>query len=147
MKKIKKKPKPKTREQLKNEKKERTRQEEVAIAMRKNEFITNYINAQYYIARVNMIASQFLPGNDIQEKLDGVLKSEEYAHAEYAFIKLQAIKSMRNAVFAEKDLIEKYKFTKKDIEAIKEDYINGKIIRDSYEEAGKGKTTPQFVPT
>jgi len=146
MKKIKKVKKPKTREQLKNERKEQTRQEEVVIAMRKNEFITNHINAQYYIARVNMIAKQ-LHNKMIFEDIDGAVKTEEYMQAEYALIKLQAIKSMRNAHFAKEELMKKHKFTDKDIEAIKEDYINGKIIRDSYEEAGKGKSTPQFVPT
>ena len=146
MKKIRKKLKPKTREQLKNEKKERTRQEEVVIAMRKNEFITNHINGQYYIARINMIAKQ-LHKKTILEEIDGALKTEEYMQAEYALIKLQAIKSMRNAHFAKEDLMKKYKFTEKDIDALKEDYINGKVVRDSYEEAGKGNSTPQFVPS
>lgn len=100
----------------------------------RNEYITATINGRYFLARTNMIAEQIHSGN-IKENIDGCTKTEEFMRAEYAHQKLAAITQMRNAHFAKKELIEDFKLNEEDIYAIEEDYYNGKIIRDVYDES------------
>ena len=99
----------------------------------KNEYITATINGRYYLARTNMIAEQLHSGK-ILENIDGCPKPEEYMRAEYALQKMAAISQMRNAHFAKKELKEEFKLNDDDIYAIEEDYYNGKIIREEYDE-------------
>jgi len=99
----------------------------------KNEYITATINGRYYLARTNMIAEQILSGKII-EKIDGCPKTEEYMRAEYALQKMMAISQMRNSHFAKKELKDDFKLNDDDIHAIEEDYYNGKIVREEYDE-------------
>ena len=107
--------------------------QKMALAKAKNEYIRTTINGRYFLARTNMIAEQIHAGKII-EKIDGCPKSEEFMRAEYAHQKMQAIIEMRNAHFAKEELKNDFKLTDKDIYAIEEDYYNGKIVREEYDE-------------
>jgi hypothetical protein len=91
-----------------------------------------------------MIATQ-IQNKEIMESIDGCLKSEEFLRAEYAMQKMQAIMSMRNAHFAKQELVSDFKLTEEDIFAIEEDYYNGKVIRESYDETYKRGNKAEFV--
>ena len=99
----------------------------------KNDYIRATVNGRYFLARTNMIAEQ-IHAKNIIEKIDGCPKSEEFMRAEYAHQKMQAIIEMRNAHFAKEELKNDFKLTDKDIYAIEEDYYNGKIVREEYDE-------------
>ena len=105
----------------------------MSLAKVKNEYIRRTINGRYFLARTNMIAEQVQSGK-IVEKIDGCIKSEEFMRAEYAHQKMQAIIEMRNAHFAKQELKDDFKLTDDDIHAIEEDYYDGKIIREEYDE-------------
>ena len=117
---------------------------QVRLASKKNDYMRNIINGRYFLARCNMIAEQ-IQNKDIKENIDGCLKTEEYMRTEYALQKMQAIMSMRNAHFAKKDLFGDFKFTEKDILALEEDYYDGKIIREEYDESYKKGNKAEFV--
>ncbi|HED05379.1 MAG TPA: hypothetical protein ENI61_01685 [Ignavibacteria bacterium] len=130
--------------------KKKNNNEEVIFGMKlreankKNDYIRNIINGRYFLARCNMIATQ-IQNNDIKEKIDGCIKTEEYMRSEYAMQKMQAIMSMRNAYFAKKDLFEDFKFNDKDILSLEEDYYDGKVIREDYDELYKKDNKAKFV--
>ena len=105
----------------------------MSLVKTKNEYITATINGRYYLARTNMIAAQIQSGKII-EKIDDCPKTEEYMRAEYALQKMAAISQMRNAHFAKKELKDDFKLNDDDIYAIEEDYYNGKIVREEYDE-------------
>lgn len=136
------------------DKKEKTEIEKKEIAFgiqmrlvnKKNDYIKNIINGRYYFARCNMIAVQIQTGK-IQENIDGCPKSEEFLRTEYAVQKMQAIMSMRNAHFAKRDLFKDFKLKEEDILAIEEDYYDGKIIREEYDESYKKGNKAEFVGT
>jgi len=117
------------------------------LIRRKNDYIKNLINGRYFLARCNSIAEQLHPKGKIEEKLDGRLKTREYLLSEYALVKMQAIVGMRGAHFAKKDLIKDFNLTEKEIEDIEDDYYNGKIIREDYDESYKKRTKAEFVNT
>jgi len=112
-------------------------------AMSKNDYIKNLINGRYYLARCNMIADQILK-EVVEEKIDGAPKSLELLKCEYALMKMQAINSMRAAHFAKIDL-QKIGMKPEDIDALEDDYYNGKIIRESYDEDYGARNKAQFV--
>ena len=114
------------------------------LANSKSDYIRNIINGRYYLARCNMIAVQ-IQNKEIKEDIDGCLKSEEFLRAEYALQKMQAIMSMRNAHFAKQELIKGFKLTKEDILDIEEDYYNGKVIREEYDESYKKGNKAKFT--
>jgi len=118
----------------------------IRFANKKNDYIKNIINGRYFLARCNMIAEQLL-AKEIKEKIDGATKTEEYIRSEYALTKMQAIMSMRNAHFAKLDLMKDHGMTEKDILEIEEDYYNGKIIREDYDEGYKRRDKAEFVNT
>ena len=117
---------------------------QMRLANRKNDYIRNIINGRYYLARCNMIAVQ-IQSKDIKEDIDGCLKSEEFLRAEYALQKMQAIMSMRNAHFAKQELFKDFKLKEEDILALEEDYYDGKIIREAYDESYKKGNKAEFV--
>ena len=55
--------------------------------------------------------------------------------------------SMRNAHFAKQDLFKDFKLKEEDILAIEEDYYDGKIIREEYDESYKKGNKAEFVGT
>lgn len=115
------------------------------LAKSKNDYIRATVNGRYFLARTNMIAEQ-IHAKDIKENIDGCPKSEEFMRAEYAHQKMQAISDMRNAHFAKKELKETFKLKEEDIYAIEEDYYNGKIVRETYDEGyNKKKEQAKFV--
>jgi len=132
-------------------KKEKTEEQmkEIAFGMQmkisnmKNNYIKNIINGRYFLARSNMIAVQ-VQNNEIKENIDGCEKTMELMRTEYALQKMQAIMSMRNAHFSKKDLFEEG-FTPEDINAIEEDYYDGKVIREEYDESYKKGDKAKFV--
>ena len=134
----------KEREKIKTEKKEIAFGMQLRLANKKNDYIRNIINGRYYLARCNMIAVQ-IQNKNIKEDIDGCLKSEEFLRAEYALQKMQAIMSMRNAHFAKQELFNDFKLKEEDIQAIEEDYYNGKIIREAYDESYKKGNKAEFV--
>ena len=105
-----------------------------SLIQKKNQYIRETINGRYYLARTNMIAEQIHAGK-ILEKIDGCPKTEELMRTEYGLMKMQAIMAMRNAHFAKVALKTEFKLTEEDIYAIEEDYYNGKIIREDYDES------------
>ncbi len=117
---------------------------QLSIANKKSDYIRNVINGRYFLARCNMLAVQ-IQSKKIKENIDGCLKSEEYMRAEYALQKMQAIMSMRNAYFAKQDLLKEFGFTEKDISAVEEDYYDGKVIREEYDESYKKGNKARFV--
>ena len=116
----------------------------MSLAKAKNDYIRSTINGRYFLARTNMIAEQ-IQKKDIIEKIDGCTKTEEYMRAEYALQKMQAIIEMRNSHFAKKELKDDFKLNNDDIYAIEEDYYNGKIVREDYDE-GYDKKKKQAGP-
>ena len=132
------------KEKTETEKKEVTFGMQVRLANLKNNYIRNIVNGRYHLARCNMLAVQ-IQNKEIKESIDGCLKSEEFLRAEYALQKMQAIMSMRNVHFAKQELIKDFKLTKEDILAIEEDYYDGKIIREGYDESYKKGNKAEFV--
>ena len=132
------------KEKTENEKKEIAFGMQLRLANKKNDYIRNIINGRYYLARCNMIAVQ-IQSKKIKEDIDGCLKSEEYLRAEYALEKMQAIMSMRNAHFSKQELFNDFKLKEEDILALEEDYYNGKIIREGYDESYKKGNKAEFV--
>ncbi len=117
----------------------------MSLAKAKNDYIRHTVNGRYFLARTNMIAEQIIK-KDIKENIDGCPKSEEFMRAEYAHQKIQAIVEMRNSHFAKKELKSDFKLNDEDIYALEEDYYNGKIIRESYDESyNKKKEQASFV--
>ena len=114
------------------------------LANKKQDYIRNIINGRYYMSRCNMIAVQ-IQGKNILEDIDGCPKSEEFLRAEYALHKMQAIISMRNAHFAKQELFSDFKLKEKDIQALEEDYYDGKIIREAYNESYQKGNKAEFV--
>ena len=117
---------------------------QLRLANKKNDYIRNIINGRYYLARCNMIAVQ-IQSKDIKEDIDGCLKPEEFLRAEYALQKMQAIMSMRNAHFAKQELFKDFKLKEEDILVFEEDYYNGKIVREAYDESYKKGNKAEFV--
>ena len=108
---------------------------QIAVTNKKNDYIKNLINGRYYLARCNMLAVQIQKG-EIKESIDGCLKSEEYMRSEYALMKMQAITSMRSSHFAKKYLIEDFKLTFEEVEAIEYLYdymedLSNKLLKSS----------------
>lgn len=141
-----------SRKMLKKKEKTPTEKKEIEFGVnlrltnKKQEYIRNKINGNYFLARCNMIAGQ-LQSKKIEENIDGMTKSFEYLRAEYGLIKMQAIMSMRTAFFSRKELLEEFKLTEKDVEAVEKDYYDGNIIRDDYDDAYRRKTKAEFVDT
>lgn len=117
---------------------------QLRISNEKQNYIKNLINGRYYLARCNMISDQ-ITNKKILETIDGCPKSEEFMRTEYALMKMQAITSMRNAHFSKRDLVNDFKLSAKEIHAIEEDYYDGKIIREEYDEGYKKKTKAEFI--
>ena len=132
------------KEKTKSEKKEIAFGMQLRLANKKSDYIRNIINGRYFLARCNMIAVQ-IQSKDIKEDIDGCLKSEEFLRAEYALQKMQAIMSMRNAHFAKQELFSDFKLKEEDIQALEEDYYDGKIIREAYDESYKKGNKAEFV--
>lgn len=154
-------------DKFKKEQKEKEYGKKLVTANQKIGFVRNTVNGRYYFARCNMIADQlnaysekFSKLNDeqkndsvklreieeetIKEKIDGNTKSYQYLLSEYGLMKVQAIESFRNAHFAKKELIEEHKLSSEEVDAFLDDYYNGKIIRDEYDER-KPKSKAEFV--
>ena len=116
------------------------REVEYGIQLRRinkeNEYITNLVNGRYYLARCNMMADQ-ISSENIKEKIDGCTKTEEYMRAEFALMKVQAIKSLRIAHFSKRDLFKEFDLKEEDVVAIEKDYYEGRIVRDEYNEQYK----------
>lgn len=98
----------------------------------KNDYITNLINARYFLARMNMIGEQ-INAEKILENIDGAPKTEDFMRAEYALFRLRAMNSLMYSNSAKDDLITIYKLGDKELFDIEKDYYEGKIIRESYE--------------
>lgn len=116
----------------------------MSLAKTKNDFIRNTINGRYFFERCNMIADQVI-NDDIKESIDGCLKPKSFLMSEYALQKMQAINSMREAHFAKLELKKQFNMTDEDVGDILKDYYDGKIIRDTYDEAYKKGKTAEFV--
>lgn len=114
------------------------------LARIKMEYITALTDGRYFLARANMIAEQLHSG-EILEKIDGCPKSREYMEAEYAITKRSAITKLRAAHFAKQDLFKIYNLKEEDILALQEDYYNGKIIRDNYDDEYRKGNKAEFV--
>jgi hypothetical protein len=98
------------------------------------DYLRNKLNGNYYIARCNMMADQIISGK-IDEKIDGTPKTKDLMVAEYALMKMQGINAMSAASSIKKDMAKNFKITDADLIALEDDYVNGKIQRDSYDES------------
>lgn len=135
-----------TRDQkARRELKEKMYGQQLAMANKKRDYIKNILNGRYYLARCNMMAEQLLPGAVIKEVIDGCQKTREYMLAEYGLMKMQGIESMRNAHFAKQDLLKEFNMTEEEIVALEDDYYNGKIIREDYDDTYKRGNKAEFV--
>jgi len=132
------------KEKTENEKKEVAFGMQLRLASKKNDYIRNILNGRFYLSRCNMMAEQLQKG-EVLEKIDGCPKTMEYLRCEYALMKMQAIMSMRNAHFAKQELFKDFKLKEEDILEIEEDYYNGKIIREEYDETYKKGNKAEFV--
>jgi len=117
---------------------------QMRLTNKKSDYIKNLLNGRYYLTRMNMMAVQIQNGKII-EKIDGCQKSMEFMRSEYALMKMQATMSMRNAHFAKQDLFNDFKLKQEDIDALEEDYYNGKVVRESYDESYKKGNKAEFV--
>ena len=115
-------------------------------ANKKNEYISNVINGRYYLARYNMMAQQVID-NKIVEVIDGAPKTKEYMRAELALVKMQAIRSLRTAHFSRLELKKDFEVSEEEIIGLENDYYNGKIIREEYDEEFRQKNKAEFVNT
>ncbi len=116
----------------------------LVLAKSKNDYITNLVNARYFLARYNMIAEQIQTG-DIKENVDGCLKTMEYLRAEAVIFKRQALAAFRAAHFGKLDLKKDFGLTDDDILEIAKDLYDGKIIRENYDEVYKKGSKAEFV--
>ncbi len=132
-------------EKVRMQQKEKRYGNELLKAAKKNDYIKNTLNGRYFLERYNMIVEQVNSGN-IVEKIDGQVKTKEYILSEGALMKFHAIESFRNAFFAKEQLIKDFKMTEEDLTAVEDDYFNGKIIRDTYDET-KPRSKAEFVNT
>jgi hypothetical protein len=131
-------------EKARRELREKSYGHQLAMANKKMDYIKNLINGRYYLARCNMLAEQ-IQTKKIEEKIDGCLKTEEYMRSEYALTKMQAIMSLRNSHFAKQDLLKEFKLTEEQIKEVEEDYYDGKIIREDYDESYKRGNKAEFI--
>ncbi len=134
------------KEKTESEKKEVAFGMQVRLANLKNSYMRNIVNGRYHMARCNMLAVQIKTGK-IKESIDGCPKSEEFLRAEYAHQKIQAIMDMRNVHFTKQEMFTDFKLTEEDMERLEEDYYNGMIIRESYDESYKKGNKAEFVDT
>jgi len=133
-----------SKERLEREKNEQAFNQNLKFKTCRNNYIKNTINGRYYLARLNMLADQINSG-EIKEKIDGCEKTMDYMRAEYALMKMQAITSLRNSHFAKQDLLKDFGLTDQDVVDIEEDYYNGKVIREDYDESYKKRGKAEFV--
>ena len=136
-------------EKTENEKTDKQLQEiaygkKVVLAQMKNDYVTNLINGRYFLARYNMMIKQ-LQNKNIKEDIDGCLKTEEYMFAEAVVFKRQALSAHRAAHFGKADLMKEFALTEEDIKAIEDDYYDGKIVRETYDEGYKKGNKAEFV--
>lgn len=110
----------------------------------KNDYMSNLINARYFLARYNMMAVQ-IQSKDIKENIDGCQKTEEFMMAEAMMMKKQALSAFREAHFGQLDLKKDFELTDQDIQDIEADSYDGKIIRESYDESYKKGSKADFV--
>lgn len=119
-------------------------------------WISCTIQGRYFMARHNMLAkaiNNVPPGDDpldpikvtIDETVDGGYKTLEYALAEAAVFKKQAIDKMREAYFTKKELLDKFKVVEEEFVRMEEDYYNGKIVRETYDESDQPINKSRFV--
>lgn len=125
---------------MKEEKKKVDNKELYAVVRLKDAYIDNWVNACYFLARYNMLAEQ-IGSKVIEEKVDGVLKTEEYMMAELMMSKVRAIKAFRGAYFNEVELT-KHGFSQKDLLALKKDYYDKPIVRKTYAAEPKAEGGP-----
>lgn len=116
----------------------------LVLAKSKNDYITNLVNARYFLARYNMIAEQ-IQLKKIMESIDGVTKTEEYMRAEAAVFKRQAMAAFREAHFGQLDMKRDFGLTNEDIQNIEIDLYDGKIIREAYDEGYKKGSKAEFT--
>lgn len=136
-------------ENIKNKKADKQLREiaygkKLALAQMKNDYITNLINGRYFLARYNMMIEQ-LQNKEIKESVDGCVKTEEYMFAEAVVLKRQALSAHRAAHFGKLDLTKEFGLTEEDIKLIENDYYDGKIIREDYDEGYKKGNKAEFV--
>ena len=112
----------------------------------KNDYITNLMNGRYYLARYNMMAQQ-ITDKTIVEKIDSAPKTVDLMLSEAILMKMRAIKSLRTAHFSKVELQKEFGLSVDDIIDLENDYYNGTIIRDDYDEEYKSKNKAEFVNT
>lgn len=114
------------------------------LIQKKKNYIQNLASANYFRERCNMMADQ-LNNKKILETIDGAPKTEMMMIAEYQKTKVAAIELARQTWFERQDL-KKSGMTEEDIEKLEQDYFEGKIIRESYdEEYRRRKPKAEFV--
>ena len=116
----------------------------LVLAKSKNDYISNLVNARYFLARYNMLAVQIQTG-EIKESIDGCIKTMDFMRSEAALFKVRAMVAFREAHFGQLDMKKGFGLLDKDIQAIEKDYYDGKIIRESYDEGYKKGSKAEFV--
>ena len=117
---------------------------QLVLAKSKNDYISNMVNARYFLARYNMLAEQIQKG-EIKEMIDGCPKSMEFMRSEAALMKVRAITAFRETHFGQLDMKKDFGLLDEDIQAIEVDYYDGKIIRETYDEGYKKGSKAEFV--
>ncbi len=106
------------------------------LAAKKEDYIRNFFNGQYYLARCNMMVVQLNKGK-IKESIDGCLKTRDLMLAEHDLMKMQAIQSLRNAYRTRQHLFKDFSWTAGDVLKLEQRYRKGQIVSDSYDDEPK----------
>lgn len=96
-------------------------------------YLTNKFNAEYTIAKINVIAEQ-LEKDKITQTFDGVPKTKEMLVVEYKSLKKAALSMAREVFFTKKRLIEEYDYTEEKLNEIERDIVENPVFRDEYSE-------------
>ena len=113
-----------------------------------NKYTEEQFRGEYYVERVNMMATQISGGEgEIVERIDDAKKTMGLMIAEAKMMRRHGIIHLRNANFLKQELMVDFHLTEEDIQDIEDSFTQGKMIREEYDEKYNPKNKAGFVPT
>jgi hypothetical protein len=112
-------------------------------------YVTNKVKANYYVQRCNMLATEIEGARAsgrgfINEVVDGVRKTLQFAESEYAMLKISATQCARQSYFDRQDLL-KAGCSEEDIKEIESEYIYKPSERESYDDDFRRERQNGFI--
>jgi len=123
-----------TKKEIEEQRKKNEEERKNAERIRLQEgYLTNKFNAEYTVAKINVVAEQLESGN-ITQTFDGILKTKEMLMVEYKSLKKAALSMAREVFFTKQRLIEEFGYTEEKLEEIEKDIVENPVFRDKYSE-------------